>query len=1053
MHAAVARERLFAKLDDAREHRPAICVVGPPGAGKTTLVASWLDARGIRGIWYQVDPGDADLATFFYYLGQAAKPFTRKRQRLLPLLTPEYLQDVEGFSRRFFRELFARLPHGATLVLDNYQEVLPEQTFHQVVAEAIAEVPPGLAFVAISRRDPPEAYVRLIANENVQLVEWEELKLTMEETRAIASPRAGIADEEIRQLHNLCGGWAAGLTLLLEHKRKHTAGLDPRHADGVDAIFEYFAKEIFDRLPQDTQRFLVGTAFLPRVTAPVAQALTGNAGAGAILEDLYRRHLFTHRRPGDVPTYQYHALFQTFLRARARTLLSGTEERVLASHAGRLLEDNGLIDDAILLYREAGEWESAGRLIRSAAPSLLAQGRGQTLREWIGALPMERAESDPWLVYWLGASLIAVDQQKARLRLEHAFERFESNGDLVGQALAACGVIDTYYFEWSEFGSMPRWIATLERIMSSGPILESRETELHVYSSLIIAMLYAQPGHPLLPKCVERATEMLELDMDVNHRVMAATFLLSYCALACDFERGRRIVAKVEPLLGHAELSPLNQVWWRTRLGYFLWNLTDYEGAARVLDEAEEIDEAHGLVGLRSAKLLMLNYRSLAALGLEDFKTGEDCVRRKEALYNIWRRMGDWHRVWLKIQFELGRGNAKPAFEDAADAVKAANESGMVYIQILSLFAEARGHADFGSHSKVLENLQQAGVLTKDTCLEHIESEIPLTEAYSLLRRGDRERGLPCLARGLAHARQTGYSYHLRWCSTMQVLCAEALAAGIEVDYVREVVKKYRLRPPSNEVEQWPWPVRINTLGGFEIYRNDERLEFSGKVPKKPLMLLKALIAFGGRNVPEERLMDALWPDEEADAARKSLDITVLRLRKLLGSHEAIVVSEELIGLNPQLCWVDVWAFERRIAQTEAAEGEAGLSAAAAAVALYRGNFLPTDTDEPWTVKARERLRVKFVRLVETVAQSDEAAGHWEKAMAHYLKGLEADDLVEAFHLGLMRCYRALGRPAEGITAFRRLRQTLSVVLGIAPSPAAEALAQELREGSAVRYS
>ncbi len=197
--------------------------------------------------------------------------------------------------------------------------------------------------------------------------------------------------------------------------------------------------------------------------------------------------------------------------------------------------------------------------------------------------------------------------------------------------------------------------------------------------------------------------------------------------------------------------------------------------------------------------------------------------------------------------------------------------------------------------------------------------------------------------------------------------------------------------------------------------------------------------------------MDALWPDEEADAARKSLDITVLRLRKLLGSHEAIVVSDELIGLNPQLCWTDVWAFERRIAQTEAAEVEPGLSAAAA-VTLYRGNFLPAEAEEPWTVKARERLRAKFVRLVESVAQGDEAAGHWEKAMAHYLKGLEADDLVEAFHLGLMRCYRALGRPAEALTTYRRLRQTLSVVLGIAPSPAAEALAQELREGSAARY-
>lgn len=127
LHKAVARERLFALLDEAHEHKPAICVAGPPGAGKTTLVASWLDTRGIKGIWYQVDAGDADLATFFYYLGEAAKAFTRNGQRPLPALTPEYLHDVEGFSRRIFRELFARLPKGASLVLDNYQDVAPEQ--------------------------------------------------------------------------------------------------------------------------------------------------------------------------------------------------------------------------------------------------------------------------------------------------------------------------------------------------------------------------------------------------------------------------------------------------------------------------------------------------------------------------------------------------------------------------------------------------------------------------------------------------------------------------------------------------------------------------------------------------------------------------------------------------------------------------------------------------------------------------------------------------------------------------------------------------------------
>ena len=40
--------------------------------GKTTLVASLLEARERPGIWYQVDAGDADPASFVYHLRLAA---------------------------------------------------------------------------------------------------------------------------------------------------------------------------------------------------------------------------------------------------------------------------------------------------------------------------------------------------------------------------------------------------------------------------------------------------------------------------------------------------------------------------------------------------------------------------------------------------------------------------------------------------------------------------------------------------------------------------------------------------------------------------------------------------------------------------------------------------------------------------------------------------------------------------------------------------------------------------------------------------------------------
>lgn len=1051
LHRAIERPRLFAVLDEAHDHKSAICVVGPPGAGKTTLVASWLDVRDINGIWYQVDPGDADLATFFYYLGEATKPFLRKRQRPLPLLTPEYLQDIDSFSRRFFRQLFSRLPEAATLVLDNYQEVEAAERFHEIVAQAVAEIAPLQSLIAISRRDPPDCYARLVANDNVCLVDWDDLRFTLHEVRAVMDARGVVpAADESDQWHRITGGWAAGLALMLEDRRRG-GGAHTGAPVGRDAIFRYFASSIFSKVPKHIQRFLMITAHMPQVPVSVARALTARGDSGQILEDLYRHHLFTHRRPVQEETFWYHALFREFLKSQALVLLGQDECQEIMRQAAAILEARGDFDDAFLLYSEASDWPAVVRVVQDHAADLLAKGRGQTLRDWISALPAEYLFVNPRLRFWLGTSLIPVDQFRARGELEAAFEAFKGNEDIFGQLEAANRIVSTYYYEWSCFAPLDRWIGVLEGLIDSCSFYPTQEIEFDTYCSMLLAALYRRPDHPLLPTSVERVMAFLDSAMDLNRRVAGAIYLLSYAVLARADNVGARALAFVLPLLDHAELSPLNRVWVNARMGYFLYQVGRYEEARKQLERAEAAIESNGLMGLRSAARLIDSYWCNVLMGMRSFDLVRERQRKMQVFADSARPMDRYSVNDSQCSLCSATGDLSRLEFHARAALEAANAAGMPYVQAISHVYVCEVLAELGRYEQLEESLAEARLLIRGTCHEYFNAELDLIDAFACFGRGDQANAMDRLRRGMEHASRGNEP--LRFLRhnhrVLGSVSAEALQRGLEIGYVEGLVRRYQIGPPDLCMESWPWHIKIRTLGTFELRVSGELVTFSGKAPKKPLAVLKVLAATGGRHASEARLIDALWPDEEADAAKKSLDITILRLRKLLGGDNTILVSEGLIGLNPKTCWVDAWAFERRCSECESGESDAGASVAA--IELYGGSFLPNDSDKPWSAKMRERLRGKFIRLVESVAAGEEAAGHWERAIVLYGKGLEADDLVEAFYQGQMRSYRAMGRSAEAMGAYRKLRHLLSVVLGISPSESSQNLARALQENNRAR--
>src|SRR6266581_3827756 len=250
-------------------------------------------------------------------------------------------------------------------------------------------------------------------------------------------------------------------------------------------------------------------------------------------------------------------------------------------------------------------------------------------------------------------------------------------------------------------------------------------------------------------------------------------------------------------------------------------------------------------------------------------------------------------------------------------------------------------------------------------------------------------------------------------------------------------------RPSRNSApgadQHWPWPLRIRCLGDFVVERDGVPVRFAGKVQRRPLELLQALVGLGGRDVDAQRLADLLWPEAEGDAAQKALEMALLRLRRLLDVPGAILLRDGRLSLDRSLCWDDVAAFEALCDGVEAAAAHPG--AAAALLDLYGGSFLAAaPAGASWPFEPRRRLRGRLLRALRHCLADSASAGGDREALLR--RALRADPLIEDLHASLVTDLLEQGRRDEAAAAFRQGLAELSKSGEVRPSPHFLALAR-----------
>jgi LuxR family transcriptional regulator, maltose regulon positive regulatory protein len=357
-----------------------VCVVAPPGYGKTTLLGQWAERRGGRVVWLSVDRHDNDPAVLLTYLAAAldrVEPIDPRLARLLA--SPD---ATTGLVPRFAASL-SSMTRPMTVVLDNL-ELLVNQECLDAVAEIALRLPKGSQVVLASRARPslPEA----VSRSRGQLLELGSGELAMDEREARAlleQAGARLDDAEVAELLDRTGGWPVGLYLATfggpEKGEEDSARV--AIAGNGHPVAGRRPASLLSRLSEPTVRFLTRTAVLDQLSGPLCDAVLGASGSEQVLESLAGSNQLLVAVDRRHRWYRYHQLLRELLLAE---LERREPELVPELHlrAADWYEGERLPEQAVDHAQAAGDADRVARLVAALAFPAYAGGRVETARRW-----------------------------------------------------------------------------------------------------------------------------------------------------------------------------------------------------------------------------------------------------------------------------------------------------------------------------------------------------------------------------------------------------------------------------------------------------------------------------------------------------------------------------------------------------------------------------------------------------------------------------------------------------------------------------------------------
>jgi hypothetical protein len=174
--------------------------------------------------------------------------------------------------------------------------------------------------------------------------------------------------------------------------------------------------------------------------------------------------------------------------------------------------------------------------------------------------------------------------------------------------------------------------------------------------------------------------------------------------------------------------------------------------------------------------------------------------------------IAQYHKQWFFL--EMARRNSASADWHARRAVSAAARLGAPFFNVAWMSQGAAALAMNGAYEEAGTWLDAAWSMSDNGYLKTYRPMILASKAYTALLQGRRAQGHELLRELFKLSTDAeAFSYIGTVPVLKDVVLAEALAAEISVPLVQSLIRKYAVAPVHPELPNWPWPVKVYTLG------------------------------------------------------------------------------------------------------------------------------------------------------------------------------------------------------------------------------------------------